>query len=74
MLNLERSEIYNLLREMNCLPFHRGEIRVSDSSKKSRLMEKHLNLFFLLISVLSFVFPKNAAAQEKVDIDFWTQA
>ena len=37
-------------------------------------MRKQRTLFFLLISVLSFTFPQNAVAQEKVDIGFWAQA
>lgn len=71
MLNVERSEIPNLSREMDCLPRLVGG---SDSSGKFRNAGKKLTSFFFLISVLILAFPQNAAAQEKVDIGFWTQA
>lgn len=49
-------------------------LKVPNQLGKYGPMRKKLTLFFLFISVLSFTFPQNTAAQEKVDIGFWTQA
>lgn len=44
---------------------------LSDKFHKSL---KSITVFFLIVSALVFTFPQNTAAQEKVDIGFWTQA